>query len=153
MALPGPSRNIENDVSALKVIFSSRPKILSGMPESDWEPLHIASALSHLLHGRCSTQWLPEWFVGLSKFDASTTLRMMQFHFMFLQRVNEMRSLGITHGEILGCGVKGGTCNACLKIDGIVKKLDDLPELPYEKCTCTQTGCRCTVVSVSLFKK
>lgn len=138
MAISGPPRNVDRDVAELEMIFSLRPKILSGLSESDWEPLHIVSALGHLLHGRWSTKWLPEWFVGVSKFDAGTTLRMMQFHISHIQKIQKMRSLNITHGKILGCGESGGSCNACAKINGTVGNIEDLPELPYEKCTCNK---------------
>lgn len=148
MGISVPPRTVDEDVTELKMIFSLRPKILSGLSESDWEQVHIVSALGHLLHGGWSVKWLPEWFVGVSKFDASTTLLMMQFHISHIQRIQSLRACGITHGEILGGSEKKGSCNACIKISGVVGKLEDLPELPYEKCTCEKYGCRCMVISV-----
>jgi len=75
-------------------------------------------------------------------------LQMMAFHIIHIQKIQRLRALGITHGKILGGRENSGKYNACIKINGTVGKLEDLPELPYEKCTCKKYGCRCMVISV-----
>ena len=146
LTIPQPPRETATDVEALRAIFASRPKILSELPESDWEPLHVVVALSHLLHGRVSPKWLPAGFVGVSKFDTATTVRMMQFHMHHLYNIKRMRAIGITQGSILCAAPNAGSCDACMKIADELRNLDSLPELPYEKCTCA-LGCRCVIVA------
>lgn len=144
LAIPEPPRETTADVETLEEIFTLRPKILSELAESEWEPLHVVVALSHLLHGRLSLEWLPAGFVGVSKFDVATTVRMMQFHIIYLRNLKEMRALGITQGSILCGAPNAGSCDACMKIADKIGNLDSLPELPYEKCTC-YLGCRCSL--------
>jgi SAP domain len=150
LAIPEPPRETAADVETLQEIFAMRPKILSELAENEWEPLHVAVALSHLLHGRLSLEWLPAGFAGISKFDAATTVRMMQFHIIYQRNLKKMRALGITQGSILCGAPNAGSCDACMKIADKIGNLDDLPELPYEKCTC-HLGCRCTLRPVVKF--
>jgi len=143
---PASPRKTADDVEALTEIFSLRPKILRNLAEEEWDPLHIVVALSHLLHGRVSFEWLPTGFVGVSKFDTATTVRMMNFHINHIHDVKRMRGIGITKGKILCVGPNAGSCDECIKIADTLYSLDRLPELPYEKCTCDM-GCRCLVVA------
>jgi SAP domain len=144
---PAPPRNVSDDVEALEEIFSLRPKILRELAEDEWEPLHVVVALSHLLHGRVSLEWLPIGFVGFSKFDAIVTIRMMQFHLNHIHDVKRMHAIGITKGKIICAGPNAGSCDECMKIANTPYNLDSLPELPYDKCTCA-FGCRCWVRSI-----
>ena len=142
LAIPSPPRTEAADAKALTEIFTLHPKILKDLPEQEWEPLHVATALSYLQRGRVHLQpeWFPADFVGVSKFDTSTTVRMMNFHINHLRNSRRMRDIGITKGRIR-C-IPGVSCDACQKIADKLQSLDALPELPYEKCTCNM-GCRC----------
>lgn len=140
ISIPSRPREVSVDVKELQEIFTIRPKILSELAESEWEPLHVVTGLTHLLGGRSSSKWLPEGFKGVSKFDIEVTLRMMMFHIGHLSDIKRARSIGITKGTIRGCG--SASCEACQQIANKVNKIEALPELPYEKCTCVM-GCRC----------
>uniref|UniRef100_UPI003F498A99 SAP domain-containing protein n=1 Tax=Cupriavidus yeoncheonensis TaxID=1462994 RepID=UPI003F498A99 len=150
LALPSPPRETEADVNAIQKIFTLRPKILSQMSERDWSALHVAQALSHLLHGRFSEEWLPPDFVGVTKFPADVARRMLYFHFLHVERVEKYRAAGVTEGKVL-CGAPNqGTCPECMELDGKTFTLDKAPELPYERCTC-ELGCRCCLTAVISF--
>ena len=47
--------------------------------------------------------------------------------------------------EVIACSEN--SCGYCRSMDGRVFKLDDLPEMPFEKCT-NDLGCRCVVIAV-----
>lgn len=142
LALKAPPRSTETDVDALKKIFSLRPNILKDLSPDDWSALHVAYSLSHLLHGRFSDEWLPDGFVGVSKFQTGVTHRMFDAHFRHVQTLDRIRSLGIKQGKILCTSANQGTCDECMKLNGKEFSLADVPQLPYERCTC-QRGCGC----------
>ena len=43
----------------------------------------------------------------------------------------------------------GRTCEACRNLDGKKFDLENVPDLPYAKCT-SESGCRCIVVPVTV---
>jgi len=150
MAIPSPARTIASDVEMLGKIFSLRPKILKDLSESDWFALHVARSLSHLLHGRFSEAWLPDGFVGVSKFSAIVAHRMLQFHLGHVLDIEKMRGLDIKKASIMCTGVNAGTCAACMKLNERTYTLDSLPQLPNERCTCDM-GCRCYIAAEITF--
>ena len=144
-AIPDPESTLDEQIAGLQRIYAARPRILKELSADDWKPLATVVAMGHLL-GRMPTSWLPDTFKGVEKFDHEVALRMVQFHLGHLDNVARMRDIGITKAKVLDCG--GGSCAACVKMaaGGKVRKLDDIPELPYEHCTC-HLGCRCTMVA------
>lgn len=129
----------ESDIELLNVIFESRPKILNGLAEAEWEPLRIAAAMMYLWGTNEATKWLPTDFAGIPKFNHDTAARMVLFHGHHRREMAGYigdRDLRI---EILG---SSDPCPQCKKIAGKKYSVDKLLELPYEKCT-HEMGCRC----------
>jgi hypothetical protein len=144
-ALPADPREIGVDVTALKQIFTLRPKLLRALPEAEWDELHIVAGLNYLLGGRVSGDGLSDNFVGVPTLDRHTVVRMMQFHIQYLRDLERFRSAGFRQAKILCCNAD--SCEPCMTLAGKRFRLDRLPELPYEKCT-SDLGCRCCLTAV-----
>jgi hypothetical protein len=140
--------HIDSDIELLKAIFESRPRILHGLAEAEWEPLRIAAAMMHLWGTNEATKWLPTDFVGIPKFNHDTAARMVLFYGQHRRNMADYlekgRDLGIKKVEILG---SSDSCPQCKKLAGKTYVIDKVPELPYEKCT-HEMGCRCEVLPV-----
>lgn len=135
---PGP-RTIEERAAELAKTFTMRPKILEGLDLEQWEGLHLNYAIWQLLGHSAEEKCMPG-FAGLGAMDAATVLRMMGFYERQWCDLEQWRKLGIKKASI-SC-TKSGSCEACIALDEKTYRLDRLPELPYERCTCV-LGCRC----------
>lgn len=141
MTIPKPPRETSTDIKELKTIFSMRPKILKELPEKDWKPLCVVAAMNHLFHYRTRDEWFPPNFTGVTKFHNHIACMMMEHHFRYIKDIDRMRNSGVTRGSI----ASSCRCEDCKKISGVIRELDDLPELPYENCTCSG-GCICFIM-------
>lgn len=65
--------------------------------------------------------------------------------------LDELRRAGQSAVEVIGPNDRD-VCEECQAIQGRRYKLDEVPELPYDRCT-NETGCRCWVVPVSSYTK
>lgn len=139
LAIPERPTTVKEAAAELAQIVNVRPKILKALAEHEWEPLLIVFVLSKLF-GRTCDDWWPEEFVGVPQFEPIVALRMVGFHLQHLRDCASWARLGITKAKIRGCGED--SCEACQKLADRLWPLDDLPELPYENCTC-ELGCRC----------
>jgi hypothetical protein len=79
----------------------------------------------------------------LEVMDSTTATRMLEFYVHHQRDLSRMRGSGIKKVKIIGIG----GCEACAALNNKTFLLDELPELPYEKCTC-YLGCRCMTRSV-----
>lgn len=131
-----------DDIHHLETLFSSRPKILGGLAEGEWEALRVAAAMMHLWGTNAGREWLPVGFVGVPSFGIDTSARMLMFHATHKREMAKFRALNVKSGIIRGCGKD--SCEACQKIADKSLPLDRIPELPYAGCTC-EMGCRCYV--------
>jgi hypothetical protein len=134
------------NIGLLDGIFEARPKILAGLEESDWAPLRVAAAMMHLWGTNRASQWLPANFVGIPKFDHDTAARMILFFAQHRANAASWRKAGlrIKKVEILGTA---DSCPACAKLAGKRFTIDNIPELPYEKCS-NEIGCRCEALPI-----
>jgi hypothetical protein len=132
------------DVNALKTIFSSKSKILAGMPDSDFQDLRLAAGMMYLWGTNQASQWLPAGFETGKPMDADAAARMLGFH------ANHQRRLADYRGHVKTVQILGAndrlTCPACKKLANRKYRLDDVPELPCPDCT-SEMGCRCMIVA------
>jgi len=135
---PAP-RSIEERANDLAKVFTMRPKILKGLQPEQWEGLYLNYAVWQLL-GRVAPEKYMPGFSGLGVMSSATVTRMLSFHVNHQRNLARWRELGVKRGTILGIG----GCEACLALHNKTFTLDELPELPYEDCTCG-LGCRCRV--------
>jgi hypothetical protein len=134
--------NSARDVAMLKVMFSSKPKILSSLNEEQMEYLRIAAGMMHLWGASQAKDWLPDNFETALPMDNDAAARMISFHVSHQFNIAQYRAAGIKTVEILATE---NSCKACKKLAKKKYKLSEVPELPYEKCT-SEMGCRCTTV-------
>lgn len=135
---PAP-RTLEGRVAEVARTFTLRPKILTRLEPEQWEGLHLNYAVWQLL-GHSATEKCMPGFTGLGAMDAGTVLRMMSFYDRHLQDLEQWKKLGVKNASIT-C-TRSGSCETCIALDKRTYRLDKLPELPYQGCTCA-LGCRC----------
>jgi len=130
-----------HDISVLKIIFESNPKILNNLNNEWLEHLRLAAGMMCLLGEDVSKGFLPPNLETGLVLDGVTAARMIKFHALHQVNLAQYREWGSKSVEISTAN-DGLTCEACEKIAGKKFKIDEVPELPYEKCTCAM-GCRC----------
>jgi len=134
---PDTTRNI----AVLKIIFDSNPKILKNLNNEWLEHLRLAAGMMYLWGTRMAKGWLPPNLETGLVMDGDTASRMIIFHARNQVNLAQYREWGAESVEISTVN-DGATCEACKKIAGKKFKIDEVIELPYERCTC-EIGCRC----------
>ena len=129
------------DIAVLKIIFDSNPKILKNLNNKWLEHLRLAAGMMYLWGTGVAKGWLPPDLETELVMDGDTAARMIEFHALHQVNLAQYRERGDKSVEISTAN-DGLTCEACKKIAGKKFKIDEVPELPYEKCTCAM-GCRC----------
>lgn len=132
------------DVEALKTIFDSTPAILQRIEEIRLKQLRFAAGMMQLWGTNTARHWLPDGFDTGILLDGDAACRMFVFYASHLRNMKGYREAGAWTVEVLGVD-DGSTCSECRKISGKKYRLENVPELPYAKCTC-EIGCRCTTV-------
>lgn len=134
-----------SDVESLKLIFTMTPAILKGIDESQLIHLRRGAAMMHLWGAGTAKQWLPLGFETGTRLYGDAACRMLVFHASHIRNMKAFRETGVRTVEVSGAG-DDGCCPACQKINGRVYRLDNVPDLPYAKCT-SEDGCRCTLLA------
>jgi hypothetical protein len=132
-----------DNTAALKIIFESKPKILKNISGECLEQLHLAAGTMLL-----GTDYaLPTNLKTGLILDNVTAARMIMFYARNQVNLARYRESGTKYVKILIAG-DGMTCDACQKLENKKFKIDEVIELPYEKCTCEIMGCRCVILPV-----
>jgi hypothetical protein len=135
------------DVSKLSIIFEQRPKVLAQLSGEQLEPLRLAAGMFVLGWniGQVS-DWLPsDLETGLQMSNAAAAMQLYSYA-VSLREIQEARV--IEKEGFFRYIVEVRTCNddivcmACRELASKAYSLDDVPELPHEKCT-SEDGCRC----------
>jgi hypothetical protein len=134
--------NPTHDVAMLKVIFQANPKILSALNDEQMKHLRLAAGMMHLWGTNQARSWLPDGFETGLIMDNDTAARMILFYASHQRSIAQYRAAGVRKVEILATD---NSCAACKKLAKKKYKINEVPELPYEKCT-SEMGCRCTTV-------
>jgi len=170
MITPAP-RPIEERTKELATVFTMRPKILKELQPKQWEGLYLNYAVGELLGHPAPEKCIPGFIeeeetirakqklrdnddceepeecapetLEIKTMDSMTATRMLGFYVKHQSDIARMRELGIKKATILGIG----GCEACSALNNKTFFLDELPELPYEECTC-DLGCRCMTRAV-----
>lgn len=141
MTIRSAPRPIEERAAALANVFTMRPKILNGLTPEQWDGLYLDYAVWQLLGRAASDKCMPG-FTGTGAMDSATVLRMLSFYIHHQRDLAQWKQLGIKRGTIMCCN--SGSCDTCIGLDNKTYRLDKLPELPNNDCTCA-LGCRCYV--------
>jgi len=134
------------DIVVLKIIFTGNPKILKNLNKEWLEHLRFAAGVMHLLGRDVAKDFIPPNLETGLVLDGITAATMIELHAQNQEHLANYLELGVVKSvEILSAGYN--SCEACEKMAGKKFKLDEAPELPYERCTC-EMGCRCCYLPV-----
>jgi hypothetical protein len=137
----------ERDIKLLNYIFSNKPKILSKLNDDELNILKIGASMMLLWGTNSAKKWMPPDLSLDLPFDNDTAARMVFFHALHKSNIVEYQKNGFKLVEIIGVR---DSCDECRKFVGKKYLLNEVPELPHEKCT-HKYGCRCTTVVADVF--
>jgi hypothetical protein len=139
------NKNIQKEITELSLIFSRTPGIFKTVPAELLPQIRLIAGLYFLLgdHKPLSTvrfgtdrvpgtNILPNWAPNVLQGHASYWNKLEYYKSMSNKRL----FLTIRNAR------DAQVCAACQALHGIDYSLNDVPELPYPKCTC-EYGCRC----------
>jgi len=134
------------DIELLNIMFNGKPKIFERLSGEILDTLRLAAAMMHLWGKNTAKDWLPlDLETGLA-IDNDSAVRMMISYANHQQRIISYRAMGIKKVEVRTCN-DSLVCESCQKLAQKQYSIDQMPELPYEKCT-SEMGCRCLVVGM-----
>jgi len=119
------------DVEILKAIFTSKPKALGQVSEETLEVFRMYAATEYL------------WGTT-EKLQAIDEVRLISSDAQFRVNIAEFRRRGVRTVEIQTADDKS-VCPECRALEGRTFMIDEVPSLPYERCT-SEFGCRCWAV-------
>ena len=134
-----PSR----DVAILSNMFDSAPKKLAGLKAELLEQLRVAAGMMHLWGTNRGKEWLSTNEKSGLGIDNDSAIRMLLSYAMCRHEIADYKRIGVKTVKILTCN-DSHVCDKCRKLASKTHKLSEVPELPYEKCTC-EFGCRCWI--------
>ena len=134
----------DDDVDLLNSIFNNRPKILSGVNDNNLNILRLGASMMGLWGVNSAKKWMPTELSLHLAFDNDTAARMVLFHARYKSNIAQYKKYGIKSVEILSAR---DSCDECKKFAGKRYSLNNVPELPHEKCT-HEYGCRCTTIPI-----
>lgn len=135
----------KKDILSLKLIFERTPGILKGMERNRLDQLRVSAGMMDLWGTNSAKRWLSEEYETGIHLKSDAAGRMLLFHANHIRNLEDYREAEFRKIQILGVN-DGASCSECLKIDGKEYLLDQVPELPYAKCTC-EFGCRCITLA------
>ena len=141
MGIDWKNYNPNRDVSILKNIFSGIPKQLASVDRENLGQLNVAAAMMHLWGTNHGKEWLSSETIDGLTFDNDVALRMIVSYAMYRYEMVDYKNSGVKSVKILSAN-DSYVCDSCRKLARKNYKLSEVPELPYEKCTC-EMGCRC----------
>jgi len=138
----------KKDIELLKYIFNLRPSILQDIDDILLEQLRLPAAMMLLWGKNTAKQWLPDDLNTGIHLDGDTACRMLVFYARHLGNIKQNKEaidMGIRIRSFIIHG-SSDSCPECKIINGKEYLcLEDLPELPYAKCT-HEKGCRCILL-------
>lgn len=137
------------DVEELQFIFTSHPKILSGLSPQNLKALQLAACMKTLWKTESPEKWLPETFTSPFKnveIPLNYLIRNAEFqrHLTAVREFSKQVKVNFHSGDI-------ESCNLCLALDGKTFDIDAVPELPMPGCT-SETGCMCKLDPIYDYK-
>ena len=139
------NHNHKRDVALLAAIFASWPKILASLKENQLFQLRVAAGMIHLWGTSDADDWLPQDLTTDLVMDNSAAARMLLFYVIHKAELEQYRLLRVKCLEI-SVTKDDCSCQECALLVNRKYQLENIPELPYEKCT-SELGCRCVLLA------
>lgn len=130
------------DVDELNFILTSQPKVLTGISPQNLKAVQIAACMKVLWKAQRVEEWLPETFSSPFKSN-SIPVNYLLRHAVFQRVLSNARKytkqvkIDFLSGDI-------DSCELCLRLNGKIFKINEVPELPIPGCT-SETGCMCNI--------
>jgi hypothetical protein len=145
MNIDWKNHNTSRDVTILNNIFGNLPKQLGNLRPELVEIFRVAAGMVHLWGTSHGKEWgTSNETTGLS-FDSDTIIRMLVSYGIYMYELADYKRIGVKKVKILTCN-DSYVCDACQKLANRNYRLNEVPKMPYEKCTC-EFGCRCWIAA------
>ncbi len=132
-----------HNVLILNNIFGYLPKQLANLGSELIERFRVVAGMVYLWGTGNGKEWnMSNEATGLA-FDSNAVVRLLISHGIYRQEIAEYKRIGVKKIRILTCN-DTTVCDVCQKLASKTYKISEIPELPYEKCTC-EFGCRCSI--------
>lgn len=134
------------DVRLLTTIFTGQPKALKALnlDINQLKQCRIAAGMNHL--------W-PEWNGRTSFNNTNSPLwkatQILRAFAEYCEVKNRLYERGVKFVSIVGFASKSACCPHCRELAERRYKIDEVPELPHEKCS-YKFGCRCSLQEVRM---
>lgn len=145
ISIGGDSYNPEHDIAILAVIFNEIPKAIGPIDSSLLGQLRIAAGMGYLWGLKAQQRFMQNVVSQGVNSNRAINLLISYAHYR-VAVADYRRNGGIKRVEIRTVN-DSYVCDACRKLASKTYRLDLVPELPYENCTC-EDGCRCWVLPV-----
>lgn len=129
--------------SVLFLIDNNKPDILAHIPENEYQVLQSLTALKELTENT-DIKINPKVFKLTSKYDFKWASIMLRSHAISTFNIENSTSQLV---RIRSCN-DDHVCDYCKTFHNMVLPVDQVPQMPFSKCTC-KYGCRCYTQPVS----
>lgn len=133
-------------IDFLRVIFTKKPAILKNIENDILNKLQVAAAMMHLWGTPTVGELINDNYESGIYLDKEAACRMIIFYASHALNLSDYKLAGFRKIKI-NCVEDMNLCDECKKINNAIYCLDNAPELPYEKCTCS-IGCRCSMTAI-----
>ncbi|MHB0858027.1 MAG: SAP domain-containing protein [Anaerolineae bacterium] len=132
------------DVAILRYIFERTPKVLVSVTQEELHTPRIAAGMMYVIGSWADIEsHLPtDPVTGRGRDNLSYAANMLLSHALYLAQFQTLRETGLRMSIEIGTCNDEHVCPACRRMASKKYRLHQLPELPYEQCTCA-SGCRC----------
>jgi hypothetical protein len=137
------NHNAQRDADILNNIFQNLPKTLSKINPESLEELQVIAGMLHLWGKSDEVRSLTNDVSTNLDFDNDSAVRLILSHALFLHEIASYKQIGVKAVRIYTCN-DWLVCDECTELASKNYAVSEVPELPYEHCTC-ESGCRCWV--------
>jgi SAP domain len=131
-----------SEVRLLELIFDGCPVRFHNLPADKLTTLRAAAGMQVIWGVSDATPWLNNIQLEQEVWPPEVAARMYLFLAQHRQRVEEFRAAGFH--RVLVMGNDADQCSECKKHAGKVYRLDKVPNVPFDRCTCPN-GCLCMI--------
>lgn len=131
-----------SELRTLELIFCSCPSRFRNLPSDKLSILRATAGMLLIWGVSDATPWLNNLQLGNELWPPEVAARMFLFLAQHYQRVEEFKAAGFHRVVVLGSD--SDQCPECTKHAGKVYRLDKVPNVPFDQCTCPN-GCLCMI--------
>jgi len=123
-----------SEMRLLELIFNGCPVRFQNLPADKLTTLRAAAGMLAIWGVSDATRWLKNIELEREVWQPKVAARMFLFLAQHRQRVGEFRAAGFH--KVVVMGNDADQCPECEKHDGKVYRLDKVPNVPFDRCTC-----------------